>query len=300
MKKISSFLLVLVTALCLVACSDSPDSLGKSTAKKIFKKEMTRLHKLDGSAVIQTGYYECNDDDARYKLRQLAANEIVTYKCDVVKKKERVKKTRRVQAGYWYRYWTTESYYVTEEVDRYFVTVALTDKGRALIYEEPEIEPDEDAKDMNLDEELDLSKYPEFNVNPEEFPVPGADTDYAEVEQEVAGDSVGEVDSVAVAEDAVEAAPEPVDPNMSEYDKAKAKENYEVVTLKAYSIDIIKARNVRKDGDFTAQAEIVMEYENVTPVGRIMLSVYEGQRFLSGTLHYVYYEDKGWRLNAGD
>ena len=298
MKKLSSLLLILVAALCLTACSDSPDSLGASKAKKLFKKEMARTHRLEGFANVRTGYYECNDNEDRYKLRQLAANDIVTYKCDVVKKTERVRKKRRVQAGYYYRYWTTESYYVNEEVDTYFVTVELTEKGRALLYEPQEAEPDEDTKELKLDQEIDLSKYPEYKVEAEEFSKPAAQAEAPAV--------VETPDTVAAYEESEEAfqpdepATEAVDSKASAYDKAKAKEKYEDVMLKAFELDVIKARNVCKTSDNTAKAQILMEYEDVTPVGRVMMGVYDGQRFVSPTLHYTYFEDKGWQLDSDE
>ena len=54
---------------------------------------------------------------------------------------------------------------------------------------------------------------------------------------------------------------------------------------------------MRKTGDYTASAEILLEYENVTPVGRIIRGVYDGQRILVESVDYTYFEDKGWRVN---
>lgn len=290
MKLFRTLLLTLTAATCFTACSDSPETLGKSTAKKLFKKEIARLHQDKGAATVQLGYYECNDNDDRLKLRQLAANDIVTYKCDVVKKNVRVKKTRRVQAGYYYRYWTTESYWVDELADTYFVTVALTKKGEGLKMEEQEAEPDENTKELKLDKEIDLSKYPESKVQAEEFPA-------AQNAGQSAEDAADEADETAEAEE-TSSTPETAQADTrSAYEKAKDKENTELVQLKAFELSVVKARNVRKLDDYTGQAEVLMEYENVTPVGRIMLNVYDGQRFATGTLHYTYYEDRGWRLD---
>lgn len=275
--------------LCFASCSDSRESISDSTAKKLFKKEMKRLNKMEQTFSIQTGYYECNDNDTRYKLRQLAANDIITYKCDIVKKQERVQKTRRVQAGYFYRYWTTESYYVNEEIDTYFVTVALTEKGQKLVSEEKEIEPSDDEKDMKNDMEIDYSKFPETNVDIVEFPSAAAGEPVAAEEEDPGCDP--EIDTPEAAAG---------NGGTSDYDKAKAKESIDFVTLVAYEISIVKARNVEKTGDNTARAEIVVEYADVTPVGRIFMGVYEGQRFLAPGISYKFYEDKGWQLVASE
>ncbi len=289
MKKLSIVLLAVISAMCFVSCGGGADDFSKSTAKKLFKKEAVRLHQLEGNATVTTGYYECNDGEIRYKLRQLAANDIVTYSCEIVKKMQRVKKTRRVQAGYYYRYWTTESYWTNEEVNTYFVKVALTENGNKLVIEEKEIEPNEDTKELKEDMEIDLSKYPESSVKRKEFPSDEVEEDYAEVEAEMEEHD----------EEAEMQPDEPVQVNgkQSAYDKAKAKEKTEDVRLKAYDINIVKARNVQKTGDYTGAAEILLEYENVTPVGRIVRGVYDGQRFVMKGVGYTYFEDKGWCLN---
>ncbi len=292
MKKLSIVLLAVLSAMCFVSCGGGADDFGKSTAKKLFKKEAVRQHQLEDAATVPTGYFECNDGDIRYKLRQLAANEIITYSCDVVKKMERVKRTRRVQAGYYYRYWTTESYWANEEVNTYFVKVALTEKGKKLVVEEKEVEPDEDTKDMKKDMEIDYSKYPESSVNVNEFPSQDAAEEYAETEiAEEAEEEHIEADEMQPD------VPLRADGGQSDYDKAKAKENTVEVNLKAYELKVVKARNVRKTGDYTASAEILLEYENVTPVGRIIRGVYDGQRILVESVDYTYFEDKGWRVN---
>lgn len=291
MKKLSFVLLALVAAVCFVSCGDSPDRLEPSRAKKLAKKELLRTHGNESSATVSVGYYECNDNDDRLKLRQLAANDIVSYSCEIVKKMERVKKTRRVQAGYYYRYWTTESYWVDEEVNTFFVKVALTEKGQKLVFEEKEAEPSEDEKDLKKDKEIDLSKFPEFTVEETEFPQLAKKAEQAEVTE---GDEDGVMDDEMYAEEDAAAQ------NQSAYDKAKAKETIEKVELKAFELKVVKAINVRTLENGTGKATILMEYTDVTPVGRIMLDRYNGQRFTIDDLNFAYYEDKGWRWISGE
>ena len=301
MKKHFYLLMALVAMLCMVSCSESSDSLSDSTAKSLVKKELQRLNRLEGSFAVQTGYYECNDDHQRYLYRQLAANELITYKCDKVKKMERVQKTRKVtRRGFWgYAYTDTERYWVNEEVTTYFVTIELTDKGKKLIVEEKEIQPTDDEKELKLDMEVDNSKFPESKVQVDEFAEPApAPAPEPVVEEATDVDTVA-VDSVAEVVDVVEQ-PEPKptakDKKKSEYDLAKEKENFEVVMLKAYEIKLIKARNIKKTGDYAAVAEIVAEYDEVNAVGRIFGNLAEGKRFLLENISYQYYQDKGWQV----
>ena len=167
MKKYFLLSIILLAAGCFVSCSDGPDSLSASTAKKLIKKELKRINQLESYSKVQIGYFECNDNDIRYKYRQLAANEIITYQVKKVMKQERVKKTR-IKKGYWGNY--KENYWTNEFVPVYFVTTALTEKGKKLVYEEKEIEPSEDEKELRLDFEVDKSKFPEASVKEKEFP----------------------------------------------------------------------------------------------------------------------------------
>lgn len=305
MRKHLYLILTLAAMLCIVSCSESSDSLSDSTAKSLVKKEFERLNRMDGSYAIQTGYFECNDNQMRYLYRQLAANDLITYKCDKVKKTERVQKTRKVtRYGFWgYKYTDTERYWVNEDVDTYFVTIELTEKGKKLIAEEKEVEPSDDDKEMKYDMEVDNSKFPESKVQEDEFAEPAPPAP-AEVEEVVEVDTVA-ADSVAVAEEIApqpEPQPQPKanEKKKSEYELAKEKESIEVVLLKAYEIKIIKARNILKTGDYSAVAEIVAEYTNVNAVGRIFGGLSEGGRFLLDNISYVYYQDKGWQVKLNN
>lgn len=282
----------------LVSCSESSDTLSESTVKSLVKKELTRQNRMEGTAYVQVGYFECNDAQQRYQLRQLAANDLITYKCDPIKKKERVQKTRQVKRyGFFgYSYTDTERYWVDEDVTTYFVTIALTEKGQKLVVADKEMEPSDDAKDLKLDQEFDRSKFPESQVNFDEFaePAPVAEEPVAEVAEAV--DSAM-VDSVAVVEEVEEQPAPKKEKPKSEYEQAKDKESFETVLLQAYKLKIVKARNILKTGDFTGVAEVVFEYTDVNAVGRILANVDEGKRFLADGLKFVYYQDKGWQVN---
>lgn len=287
MKKYFLLSIMLLIAGCFVSCSDSPETLSASTAKKLFKKEIKRLNQLDTYTDVQIGYFECNDNDIRYKYRQLAANEIITYQVKKVMKQERVKKTR-IRQGYWGNY--KENYWTNEDVPVYFITTALTDKGKKLVYEEKEAEPSADEKELRLDFEPDKSKFPEASVKEQEFP--DANAPQTENAEEEAADEPEEYDGPEEDDICVVDA--------SDYDQEKSNETYEDVKLLAYTWSIEKARNILKTGDFTATAEIIAEVDKATPVGRIMNSRYEGQRMLVEDVKFIFYQDKGWTLTKRD
>ena len=269
MKKNFAILVAFVAALCMISCDEGSESLSASTAKKVLKKEATRLNETEKALGVRIGYFECNDNDDRYQLRQLAANELITYKCEKIKK---------VIEGYWRN----------DTIDTYFVTTALTEKGQKLVAEEKEIEPTEDEKDVKNDEDFDWSQFPEASVDYQEFP---------EVEKPVE-EVIADEPEDGVYDDYDYDSDEP-QKEPSAYDKAKAKESFEYVQLKAFAINIVKARNIEKTGDFTAVCEFVMEYEDVTPVGRILGKVHDGERFLLNDIHFKYYQDKGWIADVG-
>jgi hypothetical protein len=268
MKKHVAVLAASVAAFCMISCSESSETLSTSTAEKAVAKEAKRTHEFEKAFEVPVGYFECNDNDVRYKLRQLAANELITYKCEkVLKVVER-------------RYWNNDT------ITTYFVTTALTEKGQKLVAEEKEVEPTDDDAELNLDEEFDWSKFPEASVEYKEFP------EVEEPEEEViaAEPDDGVYDDYDYdSDESAEPQKEP-----SAYEKAKAKESCENVKLNAFEISIVKARNIEKTGDFTAKCEFVLEYDDVTPVGRIFGEVYDGKRFLLEDVHFQYYEDKGW------
>ena len=196
----ASVLLLLGASVGLTSCDD--ETLSASKAKSLLKKEISRLNQEKAGIEITTGYYECNDDEARYKLRQLVANQLIDYKCERVMKPETVKKTRRVRDGWGFTY--NKTYYETDIVPTYFVTVALTEKGKKLLWEEKEVKPTKDEEEMKADLELDSSKFPEGSVKEVEFPETDAETGAtaaADAEGDGVMDDISEEDYDAMAAD---------------------------------------------------------------------------------------------------
>lgn len=172
-----SFIFIIFISTCVLSsCGDSGDTFSASKAKKIVSKEYERQQLDDKYATITTGYFECNDEYIRYIYRQLAANDVITYNCEKIKKVERVRKQRQVIKGLFFRYYDTEYYYVTDTTTAYFISVELTEKGRQFAVDSiPQPKPKDD-EDLMINRELDSinvrAVYPESKVQYEEFATP--------------------------------------------------------------------------------------------------------------------------------
>lgn len=305
---VCTFILVFATSCC------KDDTLTARKAKKLAQKELARTHSDTYYYPLTVGYYECNDNDTRYKLRQLAANEVITYSCERVKQTIQVRKSRRVlRSYYYYSYYDTEYYYDYDTIDTYFVTVDLTEKGKKLAIDSlPEPDKTKDELELRLDFKPDLSKYPEFNVDSIEFPVMKKtdNTRQEETEAVVDVEAVNEdYDEIVVDEPEYSKAEESYCDTIvmnnrakrNEYEQAKAREHKEVIFVKAATIKIVKARNILSNPNTkTAKAEIIVECKESTPFGRILGGVYEGKRIKINETSYIYYEDKGWTLKEDD
>lgn len=296
-KSLLLAVLLSVMALSMVSCSDSPDSLSDGRARRVLNKEMERTHVDQNYVALKTGFFECNENLVRYRYRQLAANELITYKCAKVKKVESVKKTRRVKRNYYYySYFDTETYYTKDTVDTYFITVQLTEKGKAFVVDSlPEPDPSEDDEDVSLAnkklaEEFDSTKFPESKVPLVEFP-----------EDRLSNDVVSEEEIIRAEADIPDDMPDDgyvIGKNdLSEYEMAKSQEKITLVNVKAYKINVLKVRNIAlsNTGVPTAKGEAVLEADDVTPFGRILSRVLEKERH-TVDVEFVFYQDKGWRL----
>lgn len=297
MRKILFVLFAAAITLGLGGCHHGKEELSASKAKSMVKKEMKRLGTDEGTVGLRIGYFECNDNDTRYAYRQLAAAGVVSYKCDIVKKPTRVKKYRYVSYGYGYSY--REPYYADTLVDAYFITVALTDKGANFVADtNKKIEPCKDIAELGLDRVYDDSKLPEASVPFDEF----GNNAVAEPEEE----PVAEVEEAEMTlgngeESYEEPSNEPAGLS-KEYEKAKAKEKIEYVAVVACKLKVYKIRNIAVDASEApmATAEAIIEYSSVTPFGRILSKIHDGERFVMHDVKFAYYNDKGWQLYRSD
>lgn len=259
----------------LTACSgDNASRISPSTVKALVTESLKEDAEAEEFNVVKLGYYEENDEDARYTLRKLAAAGVITYEA------ERVETTRRIKGGYTVDYRTHRlvEAYRTIKGQVVFVHADLTDEGRKWVVAEL---PEPPVKEDKYLKPLDYVYYPEFDAPRKDvFP--------------------GEADEGTQASSAEEKASKPTEPAKSEpatdYEKAKAREKITTEFVKCYSVKVVDVRNIFvKDGK--AKADFVLEAFDVSPFGRIYNQVYENTHTL-GTATFTYYQDKKWVVDS--
>ncbi len=328
MKRILILTAAALVVLLATSCGDmGGNTLSTGKATRLLQKELTRTGADMLNYSLQLGYFECNNDETRYAYRCLAANELITYNCDVVKKTGTTTRYRNVTYwGYTYR----EPYYVDTLIDTYFITVELTEKGQKLLADTNfTVEPSDDIKDLNLDKKTKKTKYPESEVAFVEFENQSTQespsghksslreaaraaeeaTRAAEETEELTEEMIAqaeadidESDFEGIDEGFFGEAEAPEPQASSAYDKAKKKEHIETVVVRLCNLKVVKVRNIIADRSVSpiAEGEAVIEYRDVTPFGRIIGELEEGQRSIKDNIHFVYYEDKGWQLKRSE
>ena len=123
---------------------ESPKRLYEFKAKRLLREQLRKEKQERLTAPIRIGYYECNSYSERLNLMKLAANKLITLKCDEI---------------------------VTESGSTYWVTVDLTWRG--WYYKESPSKP-EFPEDRITDEEARAFLFPELDQD--EWGVPSTDT----------------------------------------------------------------------------------------------------------------------------
>jgi hypothetical protein len=266
----------LIAMIVFPACSSNGASkISSSTVKKLVTENMKEEADADTFRSLKVGYFEENDNDARFTLRKLAAAGVITYKVD------RIETSRRVKNGYTidYRTYRVVDTYKTIKDRVYFVDVALTEEGQQYVVTElPKRTPKEDK----FLKPVEYVHYPEFDVPEEEvFPE----------------DQIEEPTVEPKAEEKNEEEEKKEEPK-TDYERAKAKEHFNSVFVKCYSVKVVDVRDILvKDG--AAQADFVLEAFDVSPFGRVYNKVFEHSHTL-GDAKFIYYQDKGWVVDAVD
>lgn len=256
----------------LTACGDSKEFTTGRAEDAI--EELSIFQDSANVVSLQTGYYEENNADMRYKLRQLAANEMLTYSAEQI--------NEYVPASYWRK---------AKTIPHVFVTVSLTQKGEKYIVSEP-------IKDKDADELKNKAKqevYPESDVAVNEQ-IPLRNPQLVKEEENETGDSSYSDNRNISNEPSYDSSNE----ELSEYEKAKAKEHSMTFDMLSYTLKVYKVKNLicteesMKEGRATCDA--VVEVKDVTPFGRILDGVKKGDRDLNTGINFFYYIDKGWQV----
>lgn len=274
MKNLFMASLVMCGALLATSCGDSA-AFTEGAAESAVNEMISPMTKNFTYGEVKVGYYELNSEADRYQLRKLQAAGVINYSAAKILE----------QKGSYYYSWNEE---------HVFVTVSLTEEGKKYQLTQEQIEEiDEAMAAVGVDEDLQFDasgeEYPENGVSPEEtFPGDKAPA---------GGSSSG---SQASKSQATQATASKVTADMSEYERAKAREKSELCYVQLYKLDLDKVRNLRctddmaKDGRATCEA--IFRFVDVTPFGRIIGDVHEGQP-QAQKCSFTYFNDKGWVVN---
>lgn len=281
MKKINIFCAVIfcvLAAIFMTACSDNPSSL---SAKKVVKlknaqNELCAVNMV--YAEVRVGYYEANDKE-RYQLRQLVANGLVEYSCDVIR----------------------DEY----QNPHYFVNVALTKDGEKIAVEAlPEskynmdmVQPDMDSV-VFVEDTIPVVDVQELTaeekalyIRAEKLRKQQEATEKAAKEKQEAIDKAERDALRALNKNQIQGTDKA-------YPAAKAREEYKSMYMEAYSLKAVIAKNIvlyKEEGTHKAKCVVISEIKNVTPVGRIMLEAVEGTR-VPEEVFLTFYQNSGWTL----
>lgn len=226
---------------------------------------------------LKAGYFEENDASTRLKLRQLAANEMLTYSAEQI--------NEYIPAGYWTS---------AKTIPHVFVTVALTEKGKKFVVTEPIKDKDaEELKNKNKEE-----KYPEAGVveaeqitlrNPQAGSPAPENNENTESNYEDSGSSDS---SYSSSEDA------------SPYKLAKEKEKTDIYNMLSCKLKVYKVKNLvcneESMKESKASCDAITEIKDATPFGRILSGVKNGDRQMNKNIQFIYYVDKGWQVQMPD
>lgn len=275
MRKHSLFLIIVsFVVLSFTSCSSEMKPLTERDVVKSVKEFYDFGIKNYSTNVINTGYYELNSEEARLKLRKMQAAGLINYKVEYFEEEVR---------GY---YWNTKK-------GHYVVSVSLTEEGKKYQISEEEYnklqeEMIQSLYDKDLKNDLEEKEYPEDKVGPEVI------SNMPQKTKSVDNGNVKENKTVASSSSSYSSND---NAQMSAYDKVKAKFVENKVYVKLFKFEVVKARKIKCTPDMMKEgrgyAEVITEYVDVTPFGRILSNVKEGNREAE-KVELNYYEDEGW------
>lgn len=257
---------VALSVLLLASCG------GKKKSSSVISEDdiKTAVEKLSDfqpgkyNVIVAVGYYELNNETARYKLRQLASNGVISYNAEQINE------------------YDESNQLVAEHV---FVNVSITDEGKKYVVKKSHI--DSLNCDADMLNRFANEKYPMDSVSKKEV-IPVRNPLYVEENnpEELQEDQNTFIDDVAQNTPTL-------------YQAALAKSNPKDVVFIAMQKTVYKIENVvcdelmQKQGN--AQADVIVENTEVTPFGRIVGDYVKGEK---ERVHFTfkYYIERGWDI----
>lgn len=321
MKKKSFIACALIATALFSSCSDKPDSLSSGRIETLVEEMLESSNQNQGYIQIPLGYYELNNIETRYQLSRLSAAGLITYK---VERYNWWNKILQINS-YWGEAYGSVNY---REEKHIMVRVELTDEGKKYMVDAlPEVKPIVDEE--MLQPEVNMANLPENKITKanyvktfENWPaIPFPETaNVANVHKDESSLQIDNKDKEVAEENVMEDVFEDNNEYLkqieeyrnsdkyevlsmdietsSKYEAAKAKEKKQLVTMKAYKLEVEKARFIQianTDNGLHATAEIIVQYSDVTPICRAWQQIYNQTR-LCAPVTLVYYLDKGWIL----
>ena len=233
---------------------------------------------------FKVGYFEVSEDRI-IELRQLQAAGMITLKVE-----------KAVEEKVW-RGWYNSS---TDYIDHYYAEVALTEKGQKYVFEGEVKKGRKDIiNDMKDNEKEDVT--PDYMLN---LPALKVTTLLPNPSSVAAQDETLEALNVnAQAQDVVEDMEETVvdstdaAPELSAYERAKAKVNVTTVQIILGEIEFVKAKEIYCPEEWQklgkASCKIIIAFTGKTPFGYVYGAPAEGHRNIE-SIELKRYEDLGW------
>ena len=233
---------------------------------------------------FKVGYFEVSEDRI-IELRQLQAAGMITLKVE-----------KAVEEKVW-RGWYNSS---TDYIDHYYAEVALTEKGQKYVFEGEVKKGRKDIiKDMKDNEKEDVT--PDYMLN---LPALKVTTLLPNPSSVAAQDETLEALNVnAQAQDVVEDMEETVvdstdaAPELSAYERAKAKVNATTVQIILGEMEFVKAKEIYCPEEWQklgkASCKIIIAFTGKTPFGYVYGAPAEGHRSIE-SIELRRYEDLGW------
>ena len=233
---------------------------------------------------FKVGYFEVSEDRI-IELRQLQAAGMITLKVE-----------KAVEEKVW-RGWYNSS---TDYIDHYYAEVALTEKGQKYVFEGEVKKGRKDIiKDMKDNEKEDVT--PDYMLN---LPALKVTTLLPNPSSVAAQDETLEALNVnAQAQDVVEDMEETVvdstdaAPELSAYERAKAKVNATTVQIILGEMEFVKAKEIYCPEEWQklgkASCKIIIAFTGKTPFGYVYGAPAEGHRSIE-SIELKRYEDLGW------
>ena len=233
---------------------------------------------------FNVGYFEVSEDRI-IELRQLQAAGMITLKVE-----------KAVEEKVW-RGWYNSS---TDYIDHYYAEVALTEKGQKYVFEGETKKGRKDIiKDMKDNEKEDVT--PDYMLN---LPALKVTTLLPNPSSVAAQDETLEALNVNaqaqdVAEDMEETVVDSTDaaPELSAYERAKAKVNVTTVQIILGEIEFVKAKEIYCPEEWQklgkASCKIITAFTGKTPFGYVYGAPAEGHRNIESIV-LKRYEDLGW------